>query len=294
MTDLRRTITILSFSLLFLLHAASVFCAPVGNIGDPALWKDGLFTDAGSFSIFISAEYDSQDNTLDPQQRRIRWDDPRTQLDEERHYEQIRSSKSTMACTGGRLGVMLSDSWTLYALSGVCDTELTFYHTDTTINFGFELENDFESKSDFYYGVGTTVLLHQGTFSNIPLKLGMDLKYRRFDFEDDRLEADGLFYSATLDEFQLAVMLSAETGRIHPYAGARLSSITGKEHYINSTGKSYYYPAEHIDYRDDITWSKNIGFVAGASLHLLKSFSLNVESRFGDEEGYGVSATVKF
>jgi len=298
MLDIKKLRTILPTTLLLLVHAVSVFCAPVGNIGDPAIWKDGLFTEAGSFSVFISAEYDSQDNTLAPQQRRIMWDDPRTAVEEVRHYEQIRSSKSTITSTGARLGVVISDYCTLYAISGVCDTDLTFYHTDTTMSFGFEIDNDFSSKSDLYYGFGTTVLLHRGTFNDIPLALGMDLKYRRFDFEDDRLTSDGLFYSATLDEIQLAIMLSADAGLFHPYAGARISSITGKEQYINKFLNEYiqssWYPDGDINYKDDITWSKNLGFLAGVSVHLLETFSLNVESRFGDEEGLGFSATVKF
>lgn len=299
MTGLKQPRTILSLTLLLLLSAARAFSAPVGNIGDPAIWKDGIFTDAGTVSVFIAADYDRQDNTLDPQQRRIRWDDPRTMVEEERHYEQIRSSKSTMTCAGGRLGVVLTDFWTLYALSGVCDTELTFYHTDTTVDYGFETLSAFASNSDLYYGGGTTVLFHRGSVRDVPLTLGMDIKYRRFEFEDDRLAENGTFYSATLDEIQLAVMVSAQTGRFHPYAGARISSITGKERYINELKDNKdvdiaYYPGGRIDYRDDITWNKNLGFVAGASLHLLNTISLNVESRFGDEEAYGVSAAVKF
>ncbi len=296
MIGIRQTSTIISATLLLLIHAASGFCAPVGNIGDPAIWEYGIFTDPGTISVFISAEYDIQDNELAAQQRRVRWDDPRTTNDEIRHYEQIRSSKSTMTTAGARLGAVITESWTVYAMTGVCDTDMTFYHTDTTITFGFEIEDEFNSKSDLYYGFGTSVLLHEGTFRDIPLAFGMDLKYRRFDFEDDRLESDGLFYSATLDEIQLALMLSADIGLFHPYGGVRISSITGKEQYINKNWASFYYPypENYINYKDDITWSKNLGYVAGVSVHLLETFSLNVESRFGDEEALGFSATVKF
>jgi len=294
MIGIRQTRRTLSVTLLLLLHAALVFSAPVGNIGDPAIWEYGIFTDPGTISVFISAEYDSQDNSLANQQRRVRWDDPRTQMHEDRHYEQIRASKSTMTTAGARLGAVITESWTVYAMTGVCDTDMTFYHTDTTIQFGFSIEDQFNSKSDLYYGFGTTVLLHRGSFNDIPVAFGMDLKYRRFDFEDDRLESDGLFYSATMDEIQLAIMLSADAGLFHPYAGARISSITGKEQYINKNWRSYYYPDEYIDYKDDITWAKNLGYVAGVSVHLLETFSLNVESRFGDEEALGFSATVKF
>ncbi|VVS91735.1 hypothetical protein [Desulfoluna spongiiphila] len=295
MMGIRHTRTLLTATLLLFLHAASGRCAPVGNIGDPALWNDRLFKAPGSRTLFISAEYDSQDNSLDDQQRRVRWDDPRSSTEEVRHYEQIRASESTFTCMGTRIGAVLTDAWTLYALTGVCDTELTFIHTDTTVNFGFETSSDFESDSDLYYGIGTTVLLHKGTFrGTVPLTLGMDITYRRFDFEDDSLSENGTFYSATLDEIQLAIVLAADFGRVHPYAGARISSITGNEHYINKTIESYWYPQGYIDYEDDITWTKNVGFVVGASVQLPGAISLTVESRLGDEEALGVSATVAF
>ena len=288
----RRLFLLVAFALL---HASHVFCAPVGNIGDPAIWEDGLFTDAGSFSIFISAEYDNQTNDFPSQQRRVRWDDPRTSLEEVRHYEQTRWSNSTMACAGARLGAVLSENWTVYAMTGVCDTELTFNYIDTTVNFSFKSYEKFESKGDLYYGVGTTVLLHKGTFrDDIPIAFGMDIKYRRFDFEDDNITSNGTFYKSTLDEIQFALMVSADAGLFHPYAGARISSITGTEQFINKKQESHYYPEGYINYKDDITWSKNLGFVAGISLHPLEKVSLNVESRFGDEEAWGFSATVKF
>ncbi|VFQ45069.1 hypothetical protein MSL71_27260 [Desulfoluna butyratoxydans] len=294
--DIRHTRALFTVAmLLLLLHAATGRCAPVGNIGDPALWNGRLFTDPDTRTLFVAVEYDAQDNTLDDQQRRVRWDDPRSSTEEVRHYEQIRSSDSTFTCMGLRIGAVMSDAWTLYALTGTCDTELTFHHTDTTVNFGFETSSDFESSSDLYFGVGTTVLLHKGTFrEDVPFTLGMDITYRRFDFEDDSLSDNGTFYSATLDEIQLAVVLAAELWGIHPYAGARISSITGNERYINKTIQSYWYPHGYIDYEDDITWSKNVGFVVGASVQLPGAISLTVESRLGDEEALGVSAAVAF
>lgn len=295
MTILKKTeIFVLTLSMLCL-HAATAISAPVGNIGDPGLWEGGLVREYGVSHIFVALDFDQQKIHHPKQIGRQKWDDPRTAIEEDRHYEQIRASRYQLTCSGIKVGTTLSRGCLVYALSGVCNSDILFRYWDTTIKFGYSEATTFKSDTDFYYGIGTSAIFHEGTFGeDMPFKLGMDIKYRRFDIEVDNLEADGTFYSTTLDEIQLALVLSAETGRFSPYLGAKISSMTGKEHYINKNTKSSFFDERYINYQDDITWSENLGYVAGGTFFIKETFSLNIESRFGDEEGLGCSATIRF
>lgn len=295
MTGFKKTGTIVLFTLIFLVTATSVFCAPVGNIGDPGVWGEGLFFNKSKSSVFMAVEWDRQRNTLPNQQRMPRWDDPRTPLAEVRHYEQIRRSDNEFTCTTLKLGAVIGNSCSLYFLYGLCDSQIDLTLFDKTVDYGFYVNSSFQSDKDPFYGVGVSFVMHEGSlWDSIPIKTGIDIKYRRFDVEVDNLTENGTFYSTTLDEVQMALLISADAGWIHPYAGARISSTTGKEHYINQTISAPFYDTGTIDYEDDITWSKNMGYVVGAACAVTEGVSINVELRSGDEEAVGVSTSVRF
>jgi hypothetical protein len=291
----KKTRTILSVTLMVLLFAASVFCAPVGHIGDPVVWGEGLIFDNWNSSVFMAVEWDRQRNTLPAQQRMPRWDDPRTVLNEVRHYEQIRTSDNELITSNIKLGAVIENVGTFYLLYGLCDSKINLTLSDKTVLNGFSMNNTFQSDGDPFYGVGFSFIMHEGSlWDTIPIKTGVDIKYRRFDFEVDNRDKNDTFYAATLDEIQMALVISADAGFIQPYVGARISSTTGKEHYMHQAVPAPYYDAGYIDYEDDITWSKNLGYVIGAAYAIKEVASINVELRFGDEEALGCSASVRF
>ena len=192
--------------------------APCGNIGDPMLWNPGPFQKQGGLSLITSLLYESQTNRLPEQITRFAWTDPDTQPLEERHYPQTRWSKNTLETLGVKLGVPFKDKAVFYAVAGKSDMSVDLHYEDWTVGRGFESDNSF-SGSDTFYGAGADVVIQRGIFHEIPLTLGMDISYRHYSVEEDRIAAEGLAYSAEFDEVQLAVSLSADMKRFSPYMG---------------------------------------------------------------------------
>ncbi|WP_236891795.1 hypothetical protein [Desulfoluna limicola] len=243
----------------------------------------------------MAVEWDKQRNTLPNQQRMPMWDDSSTSNEEVRHYEQYRRSDNELTCSNIKVGTVIKNLWSIYLLYGICDSTIDLTYYDKTVAWGFSVDSTFQSDGDPFYGVGLSFIMHEGNLWNtLPVKAGIDIKYRRFDFEVDTMDTNGTFYAATLDEIQMALLLSADTGFIQPYIGARISSTTGKEHYMNQNIPAPFYDKGYIDYEDDITWSKNMGYVIGAAYVVKEAVSINVELRFGDEEAMGCSASVRF
>lgn len=284
-----------SFVNIFVILTSIAFSAPVGNIGAPLLWGEGFLVKEGLFHVTVAVDFDLQKNSLDRQIKRFAWEDPAQANPETRHYEQIRSSENKLTSSGITIGGILGESAIIYLLAGVCKTTVDLNYLDKTMGYGFETQTEFKSEDDFYYGAGLSVIMHEGTYKDdIPIKVGMDVKYRKFEIEDDNLSSKDEFYSASLDEIQMAFVLSAEKGPFCPYIGARISSITGKEHYIDRNYASTYFDSGYIDYANDITWFKNIGYLAGISFYIKELCLLNLEIRRGDEDAIGLSSTIKF
>lgn len=281
------------FSFIVLLPALGL-AASVGNIGDPMVWDPGPFQKEGGISIVTSLMYGEQTNRLSEQMTRFPWTNPTTQPLEERHYEQIRSSKNALSTMGVKIGVPYKDKALFYAVAGKSDAKVNFHYGDWTVLRGFETDNSFESDSDFFYGLGTSFVMQRGEVQKIPLTLGMDISYRRYSIEENRIASEGLSYSSDLDEIQMAVCLAAKLEKFSPYAGVKVASITGTEDYINKNFKTLYFEEGYIHYDQDITWSKNVGYFFGATTSIKGWVSLGIEFRGGDENAMELSATTKF
>lgn len=271
--------------------------APVGNTGYPLFQDDGLQDGLLPFHLSLSFETDYQKNTLPEQIHRFQWADPGQVNSEVRHYEQIRSSTNTFFTNGIRVGGMIGETSQVYLMAGslIADMDITYY--DKTVSYGFFTGSKFESDSEFYYGAGFSILMYQGAYKEkTPVSVGMDLKYRKLEMSDgDQNEACEL----SLDEIQISFVVDAEIGRYYPYVGFRISSMTGKEYYMNKNipvalSPARYYDNGYIEYRRDITWFRNIGYVGGVSFYLNDIVLMNAELRYGDEEAFGLSASVKF
>lgn len=291
---MNRTSAKILICLCLLLPGVSV-AAPVGNIYDPARWDIRPFEHSSPLSLIVSLEVDRQDNSLPEQIRRFPWTNLNITPPEERHYSQTRSSRNILTTYGAKIGKPLNDIALVYALVGAFDTEIDFHYEDWTISRDFASDDTFTSGPSLYYGIGATFLMLKGQYENtVPYSLGMDINYRRFDFEDDRIASHGTSYSCVLDEIQLAFSLSARLPSFSPYAGVKVASITGKETYINRNHASPYFSKGYIDYDDDITWFKNIGYFFGMTVNIKELFSLGFEVRAGDEKGMGLTATTRF
>lgn len=272
-----------------------VSAAPVGNLYDPALWDVRPFDHSSPLSLIVGVDLDRQKNTLPEQIRRFPWTNPNSSPAEERHYPQTRYSRNTLSTTGVKIGKPLSGNALIYGLAGVSDAKIGFHYEDWTVSRTFESDDTFRSGPDVYYGVGASFLMHTETWdSTVPWALAMDVKYRRFDIEEDKRTANGTAYACTLDEIQIAFSVSARLSSFSPYIGVKVASITGEETYINENYSTAYFPEGYIHYEDKITWFKNIGYLAGASMDIGEWFSLGLEVRTGDEKGLGINATTRF
>jgi len=266
--------------------------APVGNIGDPMLWNLGPFQTEGGLSLVTMLTFESQINRLPEQMTRFPWTPPGS--DEQRHYSQTRLSKNTLNTLGLKMGIPIKDKVLVYAVVGSSESTIDFHYEDWTVNRSYESDDTFESGPDIFYGLGTSIVMQRGEYQKIPLTLGMDISYRRYSIEEDRLEAEGIAYSSDLDEIQIAFCLSAETKLFSPYLGVKVASITGTEDYINKNQRTYYFIEEYIHYTQDITWSKNIGYFFGVTTSIKDLLTVGVEFRGGDENAIGLNATTRF
>jgi hypothetical protein len=294
---------LLIFFIILVLSANGV-AAPVGNIGDPMLWNPGPFQQEGGLSLTSTLTFENQTNQLVGQMTRFSWTKPDVLPLEKRHYSQTRSSKNTLNTLGLKLGFPIKDKAVIYGVVGNSDSTINFHYEDTTVvrsadgiqsfSRNFKKDNTFESGSDIFFGLGASFIIQRGEYEKIPLTLGMDISYRRYSIEQDKVASEGLSYSSTLDEIQLAFCLSAETKLFSPYLGVKVASITGTEDYINNKYLSSYYNEGYIHYNQDITWSKNIGYLMGVTTSIKGLLTVGIEVRGGDENAIGINATTRF
>lgn len=270
------------------------FAAPVGNIGDPMLWNPGPFQTKGGLSIITTLTCDRQINRLPDQITRFPWTNPDTFPPEQRHYTQTRSSKNTLNNVGLKMGFPFNDRVFPYAVMGSTTAAIDFRYADWTVSRSHSSHNTFESDPSIYYGLGTSIIMHREEYDTIPLTMGMDISYRRYAIEEDRINAEGLSYSSKLDEIQLAFSLSAEMKLFSPYIGIKVASITGSEDYTDMNYSTDYFKEGYIHYTEDITWSKNLGYFMGATTSIKDLVTVGLEIRGGDENAIGINATTKF
>jgi hypothetical protein len=289
----RARILILTF-LVFLIPAAG-FPSPVGNIGDPAVWTQGLLKTSGELSFTASVVLDQQTNNLPILVTRFNWTNPDVTPLEERAYSQIRWSHNTMTTLGTKIGVPFGNNALLYALLGSSYSKIKLHYEDWTVSREYERNDSFSSGPDLYYGLGATIIMQRMEgYENIPLTIGMDINYRRYSTEENKIGINKTSYSSTMDEIQLAISLSANMELASPYAGVKVTSLTGKERYVNQNDATSYYPEGYVNYHNKIVWFKNIGYFVGVTRDISNMFSLGCEIRFGDEKGMGLTATTRF
>jgi hypothetical protein len=271
----------------------SAVAAPVGNIGDEAIWHFKLIQNTLELSPVTCLSFDVQTNHLPVQITRFPWTNPTILPAEQRHYPQTRWSKNTLTSVGTQIGVPIFKTAFVYALVGATNSKINFHYEDWTVSRTYSRDDEFSSGPDVYYGLGSTIIMQQ-FLEPVPLIIGMDIKYKRFSLDDDNILSNKTSYSCTLNEIQLALNLSAKIDDWSPYCGVKVSSITGKESYIDQNNESYYFSEGYVHYQNDITWSKDLGFFVGITKYFGSIFSAGLEIRFGDEKGMGINASTRF
>jgi hypothetical protein len=272
-----------------------LYSAPVGNPADEALWAPGYLQSTSGLSATACISIDSQINKLPQQIRRVPWLDTNSGETNARYYSQIRESKNTLNAFGVQIGIPIHNNSTVYGLIGTCKSKIDFSFQDWTIDRTFLSSYSFKSGPDLYYGVGASIIIDQNEIiSEIPLTFAMDVKYRRFSLTDEKITVDSISYKCTLNEIQLAFVLSTKLDFFSPYFGFKVASMTGSETYIDKNYSTNYYPDGYIEYSDDITWSKNVGLFIGATKYFNDAFSVGIELRGGNERGTMVNATTRF
>jgi hypothetical protein len=282
------------FVLFVILTPLSGMASPVGNIGDPLVWDYGPLQLKGGPPLVLSVFYDTQTNRLPEQVTRFIWADPTSVPLQDRHFQQTRSSRTELTVMGIKLGVPFGDRVLVYGLAGSLEASIDFHYGDWTVWRSFEIDAHFESDPDVFYGIGTSLILERFTYRDTLFTLGLDLSYRRYTIEQDRLAEAGLSYASTLDEIQLGFNLSADMNGFSPYLGVKVASITGTEDYIDRNGWTDYSGEGYIHYNQDIEWSKNVGYVMGVTTAIKGWFTLGLEARGGDENALGFNATTRF
>lgn len=268
--------------------------APVGNIGDPMLWNPGPFQTEGGRSVITTLFYENQTNRLPMQLTRFAWTNPDITPAEERHYSQTRSSKNNLKTAGLKIGMPLKEMAMVYGVIGASEMTVNFKYTDWTVSRDFSADSEFESGPVVFFGIGTNLIMQRGEFRKIPLTLGMDVSYRRYTIDDDRIAGEGLAYSASFNEVQLAFCLSADAKDFSPYLGIKVASITGSEDYTNNNHATKYFDEGYVHYNQDITWSKNLGYFMGVTTSIKGIVTVGLEFRGGNENAMGINATTRF
>lgn len=290
-----KLVIVFVFAVLSLSLAETGSAAPVGNLGDAMLWNPGPFRTQGGLAAVVSLSVESQTNRLPSQMTRFVWTNPNNVPLEERHFQQIRSSKNELKTMGAKIGIPFKDKALVYLVAGTSEASVDLHYEDWTVAFkAFETDSRFDSDSDVFYGVGLGFIMHRGEYRKIPMTLGMDISYRRYSIEENRIATDGLSYASDLDEIQMAVCLSAQLKRFSPYAGVKISSITGTEDYVNQNEETSYFDEGYIHYTEDITWYRNVGYFFGVTIPVKGFLSVGLEFRGGDENAMGINATTRF
>jgi hypothetical protein len=279
---------------IILMLPASGSAAPVGNIGDPMLWNPAPFQTEGGLSVITTFFYEDQTNKLPSQITRFAWSNPDVIPLEERHYSQTRISNNNLKTSGLKIGVPLKEMAMVYGIVGASDMTVKFQYEDWTVSRTFAVNNEFNSGPDVFFGIGSSLVMHRGEYRNIPLTMGMDVSYRHYTIEEDRMAGEGLAYSAAFDEIQFAFCLSADAKDFSPYFGLKVASITGSEDYTNDNHATKYFDEGYIHYTRDITWSKNLGYFMGVTTSIKGVVTVGLEFRGGDENAMGINATTRF
>lgn len=292
----------------FFLMAPGVAFSASGGFFLTTLAEKG---DDRHFSISLEANH--QENVFPIQRNRGPEEDASGYV---RHFEENRDSTNTYSSLGMKASLFLSSFPGLYVTAGYSDADIKFnYSDDLTPNKAYYSTTvEFSPESFLVLGGGVMArLLKKRLFHEIDLTLGADLGYRFFDTDAEKQEhseASGdytIHYSLEMHEIQLAIgaalgtfetrPISAVSLGFIPFAGAKISHFIGDESY-QDPGNTYLSAAGHIHdpifYEGDLDASNQISFFVGTGIKATEALKIDIETRFGDEEGYGIHVSYMF
>ncbi len=301
--------------LISMVMVASIFMvqatgAPVGSLSAPLSWEKGIFSGRSENGLILMTEFDFQQTDFIEFQDRYLWTNPGQPDVDPVHRMHRRSSLLELAYYGIKIGYSFEDRYIgtqnfnlhienriyPYLLVGSAISKVEFNFFNSTVIPDYDKKFTFNSNTNVFWGLGVTGLMHEqtvGRHGNV--KVGYDVKFRYVTIEDDQIADSGLYYESTLNELQLALLASYENtkkGFFSPYAGVKVTYMAGKETFKDFNAHQDY--SEDIHYSDDIHHSKNIGLVLGTSLKFSETVSFGIETRLGQEQGYGFHSIFKY
>jgi len=294
-------ITILFF---IVLGPLKVWAAPCGNFL-------GFFPEkSGETFMVFSMDADSQENTFPEQKRRER---DISSYGEERHYSETRSSKIKFSYLGIKTGIALKNFPFMYVTAGYANADMDFSFRDdlTNTKSSYSLDTSFESDNFPVFGGGLSARIYRKQIlGDKILNLGIDAQYRLLDFdktfqtESEDAGKHEISYSSTMHEIQLSLegSLGEFTWRpvskisldLTPYLGWKISHFIADETFADKGNINRAGEPDPIRYKDDIEVASHISAFAGVTIGLTDVMTLDIETRFGDEDGYTIYCSYKF
>ncbi|MBI9090070.1 MAG: hypothetical protein JEZ12_12715 [Desulfobacterium sp.] len=272
-----------------------------------------LFESETTKSIFmIGLEYELQENMFPDQTERAVEKDS---INENRIYTKLRSSVNSYAYAGVKAGFKFKSLPFFYLTAGYAEAEVDFNFQDTLTDnkYSYRINTTFESDAFPVYGGGISLQPYKKEISeNHHLNLGLDLRYRYFDFDvkkragSETTEWYDMEYASKLHEVQLSLVAAVDgyewqpfsglTLKFTPYAGCKVSHFFADETFSDSGNivTDEGFKNDPIYYEGDIQETNHISFFGGVGIGLTKNIILGLEARTGDEDGYACNVSFKF
>lgn len=262
-----------------------------------------LFPDKDSgVKSFALLQTESQVNDFPRQRER------RPEIDaqgEERHYSEIRESENTFSFNGAKIGSAFG-AWPLvYVTAGFAEAEVDFSFTDelTENKDEYSIHTRFETDGFPVFGAGIAASMYSTqVLEDSRFRIGGDLQYRRLDF---KAEKGNLYYASDLHEIQLSVAAAVKNiswkpqswlpeMMLSPYGGVLVAHFIGDEKFRDPKNTDRKGDPDPIRHEADLDPSNHITFFAGTNIELPGIFFLGLETRFGDDKGYGLQMGCSF
>ena len=272
-----------------------------------------LFKNETSKRMFlIGLEYELQENTFSNQLERSVEKDS---VGDDRIYATTRSSVNSYTYAGVMAGFKWKNLPLFYLTAGYAEADVDFKFEDalTDKQYSYNIQTTFKTDAFPVYGGGISVQpVKKEIFENHTLHLGLDLRYRYFDFDakksagSEDTELYDIKYASELHEVQLTLVAAVDgfSWTPHsklplsftPYAGAKVSHFFADETFSDSgnTVNGYGFQNDPIHHEDDIDVTNHISYVAGVGIGLTEKIILGLELRTGDEDGYACNVSFKF
>jgi hypothetical protein len=158
-----------------------------------------------------------------------------------------------------------------------------------------------ESNKDLVGGAGASAVLYTLPVdeSNI-FRIGLDVKTRRIALGTDTALIDGekvrgVDYFMSVREYQAALGVSWQIDNFIPYTGIINTIVPYTGFKISKSSGDVRFHYEDNRYNRKVKPSaEEVGQFAGISFNFNNAMSLNLESRFKDEEALGIQILVRF